>query len=159
MKRTATPALTWVEFDRTDAAAVIALVRLVASTGDPGRHGDGVEVVVEAPRPRLVADLFGAEPAAARIAVTGPGGRVGYPFHIELISDRGGNAARVLRAPRGWATSNSAGHAFLMQKGRPGAAFDWAGLVAGAVWALSHLRPDARDTGWRTAIDREARRV
>lgn len=150
--------LAWVEFDRGDPTAAVALVRLVAGTGDPGEHGDGVEVVVEAPRPRLLADLFGAEPASARIAVTGPTGRVGYPFHIELRSDRGGRAARVLRAPPGWATSNSAGRAFLMQKGRAGAAFDWAGLVAGAVWALSTLRPDARDGGWRAAIDRAVRR-
>lgn len=148
---------TWVEFDRSAPEAVVALVRLVATTADAGAHGDGVEVVVEAPKPRLLADILGAEPAAARIAVTGPGGRVGYPFHIELISDRGGRAARVLRAPYGWATSDSAGRAFLMQKGR-GSSYDWAGLVTGALWALSALRPDARDEGWRAAIDREVRR-
>src|SRR2546423_711443 len=40
----------WVEFRRSDATAVIELVRRVAGAADPGEHGDGVEGVIAAPR-------------------------------------------------------------------------------------------------------------
>jgi hypothetical protein len=147
-------ALGWVEFRRSDPAVAVEMVREVARVGDPGEHGHGVEVVIEAPRPRLLADIFGAEPAAARIAVTKAGGEVAYPFHIQLLSDQGGRAGRRLPARPGWAVSNSAGMAFLMQKGRPGDPFDWPALVVGAVDALTVLRKDADDDGWRAAVDR-----
>src|SRR5918992_2547846 len=88
----------WVTFDRRDPAAVVELVRSVAATADPGEYGDGVEVVVEAPAPSFLRDIFGAEPASAHIAVTKPGGEVGYPFHVRLVSDQGGHAGRL--APR-----------------------------------------------------------
>jgi hypothetical protein len=151
-------ALAWVEFRRSDPSVAVEMVRAVARAGDPGAHGHGVEVVIEAPDPRLLADIFGAEPAAARIAVTKAGGEVAYPFHIQLLSDQGGQAGRRLPARPGWAVSNSAGMAFLMQKGRPGDRFDWAALVGGTMDALTVLRKDARDEGWRAAIDRDVRR-
>jgi hypothetical protein len=152
-------ALGWVEFRRSDPAVAVAMVRDVARAADPGEHGQGVEVVIEAPRPRLLADIFGAEPAAARIAVTKAGGEVAYPFHIQLLSDQGGNAGRRVPRRPGWAVSNSAGLAFLMQKGRPGDRFDWDALVDGTVAALTALRKDAEDTGWRVAVDRAVRRA
>jgi hypothetical protein len=147
-------ALGWVEFRRSDPAVAVRMVREVAQAGDAGEHGHGVEVVIAAPEPRLLADIFGAEPAAARIAVTKAGGEVAYPFHIQLLSDQGGHAGRRLPARPGWAVSNSAAMAFLMQKGRPGDRFDWEALVGGAVDALTVLRKDADDDGWRAAVDR-----
>lgn len=152
-------ALGWVEFRRSDPTVVVDIVREVARAGDPGAHGHGVEVVIEAPKPRLLADLVGAEPAAARIAVTKAGGEVAYPFHIQLLSDQGGRAGRRLPRRPGWAVSNSAGLAFLMQKGRPGDPFDWPGLVGGALDALAVLRRDAGDEGWRAAVDRDILRT
>jgi hypothetical protein len=150
----------WVEFRRSDAAAVVALVRAVAEAADPGEHGDGVEVVIEVPRRGWFRRLFDdGQPEQARIGVTKPGGEVRYPFHVQLITDAGGKAAhRVPRAP-GWATSNSAGLAFLMRKGRPEDGYDWADLVTGTVNALTRLRPDAKEKRWRAAIDRAVRRV
>jgi hypothetical protein len=148
-----------VEFRRSDASAVIEMVRTVAQAGDPGEHGHGVEVVIEAPMPGGLASLFGHhEPDQARIAVTRVGGEVRYPFHVQLVTrHRGGAAHRVPHVP-GWATSNSAGAAFLMQKGRPEQRYEWAGLVGGAVAALSVLRSDASDDGWRAMIDRAVHR-
>jgi hypothetical protein len=150
----------WMEFRRSDAAAVIDLVRAVAEATDPGEHGDGVEVVIEAPRKgwfgRLADDGL---PEQARIGVTKFGGAVRYPFHVHLVTDRGGAAARRLPRQRGWAVSNSNGLAFLIQKGGSGDRPDWAALVSGAVAALSALRPDADDEGWRAGIDRAVRRT
>jgi hypothetical protein len=142
----------WVEFRRSGPAVVVDMVRAVAARADPGQHGQGVEVIIEAPRPRLFADIFGAEPASARIAVTKAGGELSFPFHIRLLSDQGGNAGRRLAVRPGWAVSNSAGLAFLMQKGRPGDPFDWPALVEGALNALCVLRPDAPDEGWRATL-------
>jgi hypothetical protein len=144
----------WVVFDRRVPGAVVELVRGVAVSSDPGEYGDGVEVVIEAPGPTFLRDIFGAEAASARIAVTKPGGEVAYPFHVRLVSDQGGDAGRRVPARPGWATSNSAGLAFLMQKGAPGAAYDWSDLVEGVIAALTALRTDAPDTGWRAAVDR-----
>jgi hypothetical protein len=152
-------ALGWVEFRRSAPAVAVAMVRDVARAADPGEHGHGVEVVIEAPRPALLADIFGAEPAAARIAVTKAGGEVAYPFHIQLLSDQGGNAGRRVPRRSGWAVSNSAGLAFLMQKGRSGDRFDWDALVDGTMVALTALREDAEDTGWRVAVDRAVLRA
>jgi len=149
----------WVVFDRRDPSVVVELISGVAATGDPGEYGDGVEVVVEPPAPSFLRDIFGAEPASAHIAVTKPGGAVGYPFDVRLVSDQGGDAGR--RAPRrgGWAISNSAGLAFLMQKGAVGAPPDWVDLVDGALAALTALRTDADDPGWRVAVDRGVSRA
>jgi hypothetical protein len=149
----------WVEFQRSDAAAVIDLVRAVADAADPGTHGDGVEVVIEAPRRGWLGRLRDdGIPEQARIAVTKFGGIVRYPFHVHLVTDEAGGATRRLPRLPGWAVSNSNGLAFLVQKGRSGDRYDWAGLVGGAVAALSVLRPDADDDGWRAGIDREVRR-
>jgi hypothetical protein len=149
----------WVEFRRSEAAAVIELVRAVATTGDPGEHGDGVEVVIEAPRKGWVGRLLDdGQPEQARIAVTKFGGAVRYPFHVHLVTDHGGAAARRLPRLPGWAVSNSNGLAFLIQKGS-GDRWDWPALVGGAVAALSALRPDADDEGWRAGVDRAVRRA
>jgi hypothetical protein len=149
----------WVEFRRSDAGAVIGMVRAVAEAADPGEYGQGVEVVIEAPRPGWLAGLFGDhEPDRARIVVTRAGGGARYPFSVQLVTDHGGNAARRLPRTSGWATSNSAGMAFLMQKGRPTDPPDWGGLVGGALAALSALRPDAGDDGWRVRVDRAIER-
>jgi hypothetical protein len=154
----------WVQFDRRDATVVIDMVRRVATAHDPGEHGEGVEVVIEAPKPGFFAGLFGDHrPDQARIAVTRPGGEVRYPIHIQLVTDHGGRAAHRLPRLPGWATSNSAGLAFLMRKAEPGyqgrhCQYDWATLVGGAVAAISVLRPDAADRGWRATVDRSVRR-
>jgi hypothetical protein len=150
----------WVKFHRSDATEVIALVRAVAAAADAGEHGDGVEVVIEAPRRgwfgRLRDDGL---PEQARIAVTKRGGELRYPFHVHLVTDHGGAAARRVPHLPGWATSNSAGLAFLVQKGRSQDRYDWAALVGGAVAALSALRPDAGERGWRAGVDRAVRRL
>jgi hypothetical protein len=72
---------------------------------------------------------------------------------VRIISGRGGNAAHAVRAPVGWATSNSDGLAFLIQKGHPHQGFDFEGLAGTTIEALSQLRkrPDGR---WRAAVDR-----
>jgi hypothetical protein len=149
-----------VEFRRSEAAAVIALVRAVAEAADPGEHGEGVEVVIEAPRKGWLGRLLDdGQPEQARIAVTKFGGAVRYPFHIHLVTDHGGAAAGRLPRLRGWAVSNSNGLAFLIQKGASDDRYNWAGLVGGAVAALSALRPDAEDEGWRAGIDRAVQRT
>ena len=146
------------EFRRTDLIAVVELVRGVAEVADPGEHGDGVEVVIEAPRKGWVGRLLDdGQPEQARIAVTKFGGAVRYPFHVQLVTDHGGAAARRLPRVPGWAVSNSNGLAFLIQKGT-GERWDWAALVGGAVAALSALRPDADEDGWRAGVDRAVRR-
>jgi hypothetical protein len=148
-----------VEFRRSDATEVIDLVRAVARDADPGEHGDGVEVVIEAPRRNWFGRLRDdGLPEQARIGVTKAGGVVRYPFHIHLVTNHGGEAARRVPRLSGWATSNSAGLAFLVQKGRSGDRLDWPSLVGGAVAALSALRPDAGELGWRAVIDRSVRR-
>jgi len=150
----------WVRFERTDVSAVVALVRAVADAADPGEHGEGVDVVIEAPRKGWLRRLLDEDglPEQARIGVTKPGGEVRYPFHVHLVTDEGGAAARRLPRRPGWAVSNSAGLAFLVQKGGPGAGYDWTGLVGGALAALSTLRPDADDDGWRASVDRAIQR-
>jgi hypothetical protein len=145
----------WVELRRSDVSAVVGMVRSVAEAADPGEHGEGVEVVIEAPRPGWLAGLFGDHrPDQARIVVTRPGGEVRYPFSVQLVTDHGGNAAHRVPRTAGWVASNCAGRAFLMQKGAEAGAPDWADLVRGALDALSALRPDAGDEHWRVGIDR-----
>jgi hypothetical protein len=152
----------WVDFRRTDASAVITMVRQIAASHDAGEHGDGVEVVVETPRPGWLARRWGRRAsrgrAQARLVVTRAVGIVGYPFDVQLICEHGGDAAHRVGSRRGWATSNSAGLAFLIQKGRDGERFDFGGLVGGAVVALSRLRPRAGDRGWRARVDRSVSR-
>lgn len=158
----------WIEFRRSDAAVVVDMVRRVAAAADAGECGDGVEVVIETPaRTRWWARWWWTRwrctrrwwagpsaPTQARLVVTGAAGVVAYPFDIQLVTRHGGNAARRVGARPGWAISNSAGLAFLIQKGRAGDPFDWPALVAGALAALATLDPDARDTRWRATIDR-----
>jgi hypothetical protein len=154
----------WVEFRRSDATAVIEMVRRVAVARDAGEHGQGVEVVVEAPRRGRFAGWFDGHPfddnppEQARIAVTKSGGEVRYPFHINLVTAYGAGAAHRLPALRGWARSNSAGLAFLVLKGRPGDRPDWGGLVGGVVAALGTLHGNPPDGGWRALIDRAVHR-
>lgn len=151
----------WVQFRRSDATKVVALVRAIAEAADPGEYGDGVEVVIEVPRRGWFRRLFAfrglfddGRPEQARIGVTKAGGEVRYPFHVQLVTDAGGTAAHRVPRSAGWATSNSAGLAFLVQKGRPDGHYAWAELVSGTVRALSALRPDAKEKGWRAAVDR-----
>jgi hypothetical protein len=152
--------LDWVEFRRSDASAVIAMVGDVARAADPGEHGDGVEVVIQAPRPGFLERLFGDHtPDQARILVSRPGGEVRYPYNVQLVTDHGPDAAHRVPKVRGWASSNSAGLALLVQKGRRADPPDWAGLVGGAVAALSALRPEVGDRGWKAAVDRSVNRA
>jgi hypothetical protein len=148
-----------VAFRRADASAVIDMVRAVAEARDAGEYGDGVEVVITAPRLGWFGRLFrDRTPDLARIVVTKAGGAVGYPFDVQIVSQYGGRAAHLVDAAPGWATSDSAGLAFLVQKGRPGARPDWGGLVAGAVAGLSALHK-LPDKGWRARVDRAVRRA
>ncbi|MGE5828313.1 MAG: hypothetical protein ACM30G_08095, partial [Micromonosporaceae bacterium] len=57
----------WVTFRRSDATAVIGMVRAVAAGHDAGEHGDGVEGVVETPRPGWLARRLGRQRAQARM--------------------------------------------------------------------------------------------
>jgi hypothetical protein len=152
----------WVEFRRSDAGAVIAMVRAVAEARDPGEHGHGVEVVIEAPRLSWWAGLLNHDDrlAQARIVVTRAGGEVGYPFDVQLVTGYGAGAAHRIGPWRGWTRSNSAGLAFLVQKGRPGARYEFGALVAGAVLGLSELRhKKVPEDGWRATVDRSVKRV
>ncbi len=157
----------WIEFRRSDAGAVIEVVRGIADAADPGVHGFGVEVVIEPPRPGWLAGLFGGRDSGnqARIVVTKAGGEVGYPFHVQLVTEYGADAARRVPRVPGWAASRSAGLAFLMLKGIPEESagivryapirrYDWATLVGGAVAALAALHGDPPDAHWRARVDR-----
>jgi hypothetical protein len=154
-----------VRFHRLDPTPVVELLRRVADTRDAGEHGDGVEVVVESPRPRWWMDLFGrADQVQARIIVTKAGGEVAYPFDVRLVSDHGGRAARragngLVGPGQGWATSITDGEAYLVRKGRPGAAPDWPSLAGGAMTAAKTLAGKVSDRGWRVRVDRSIRRV
>ncbi|GAA3223351.1 hypothetical protein ACFO1B_36325 [Dactylosporangium siamense] len=145
----------WVPFRRSDTAKVVDLVRAVADARDPGEHGEGVEVIVEAPpeRRRWWRALFqrdGTRPQA-RIVVTRDGGAVRHPFDIQLVTAHGADAAHRLGRRTGWAVSNSNGLAFLIHKGPDP---DFGELVTGAVEALAKLRRQPRDGGWRARVDR-----
>ena len=150
----------WASFRRSDARRVVAMVRAVADAGDAGEHGDGVEVVVEAPRQKWWRALFNRDDvlAQARIVVTRPGGELGYPFNVQLVG-YGADAAHDVGPRPGWAVSNTAGMAFLIQKGRPGALFDFEALVTTSVQALAALRHKPPEGGWRARIDRSVRRA
>ncbi|GAA2614644.1 hypothetical protein GCM10010399_51890 [Dactylosporangium fulvum] len=151
----------WVSFRRSRIDRVVALVRAVAESGDPGEHGDGVEVVVEAPRKKWWQALFNRDDtlAQARIVVTREGGAVRYPFDIQLITAYGANAAHRLGTRHGWATSNSNGMAFVIQKGTHRDEFDFEELTTGAVAALAKLRRHPQERGWRARVDRAVKRV
>ena len=125
-----------------------------------GRSGDGVEIIIEAPRKGWLGRLLDRDGLAenARIVVTKPGGEVSYPFDIQLVTDRGGHAADDVPVHSGWARSNSDGRAYLIKKGRPDTPYSRRDLVAGAIAALCALRDDAPDEGWRAAVDRGIRR-
>ncbi|MEV6928030.1 hypothetical protein AB0M46_26495 [Dactylosporangium sp. NPDC051485] len=150
----------WVSFRRSRPDRVVDLVRRVAEARDPGEHGHGVEVVVEAPRTKWWKALFNRDDklAQARIVVTREGGEVRYPFDIQLVTAYGANAAHRVGTRRGWAVSNSAGLAFVIQKGTHRTEFDFEELTAGAVAALARLRRKPRERGWRARIDRSVRR-
>jgi hypothetical protein len=145
----------WVALRRSDVAPVIEMVRAVAEAADPGEFGDGVEVVIETPPPGRLSRLVRRRPRAqARLVVTKAGGAVAYPFEIQIVSEHLGGAARRVGAGPGWATSNSAGLAFLIQKGQMGARPDFEQLVGTAVAALVKLRPRSTDRGWRAIVER-----
>ena len=144
---------------------MVELLRGAADVRDSGAYGDGVEVVVESPRPGWWADLFGrADHVQARIIVTKVGGDVSYPFDVHLIADGGGRAAhragRGLVGPgRGWATSVTAGEAFLVRKGRPDEPPDWLTLAAGTLAAMKTLAGRVPDRGWKVRVDRALQRA
>ncbi|WP_433049988.1 hypothetical protein [Dactylosporangium sp. CS-033363] len=150
----------WVPFRRSRQDKVVDLVRRVADAGDPGEHGQGVEVVVEAPRTKWWRALFNRDDtlAQARIVVTREGGEVRYPFDIQLVTAYGAGAAHRLGTRPGWAVSNSAGMAFVIQKGTHRTGFDFEELTAGAVAALARLRRKPQERGWRARIDRDITR-
>ena len=148
-------------FRRSRLDRVVALVRAVAESGDPGEHGHGVEVVIEAPRKKWWQALFNRDDtlAQARIVVTRDGGEVRYPFDIQLITAYGANAAHRLGTRKGWAVSNSNGMAFVIQKGTHRTGFDFEELTTGAVAALAKLRRQPQERGWRARVDRAIRRA
>jgi hypothetical protein len=151
----------WVPFRRSRIDRVVELVRGVAEARDPGEHGQGVEVVVEAPRKKWWRALFNHDDtlAQARIVVTRDGGEVRFPFDIQLVTAYGGNAAHRLGTRRGWAVSNSDGMAFVIQKGTHRTDFDFEELTTGAVAALTKLRRDPQERGWRARVDRSIKRA
>ncbi|HZN72228.1 MAG TPA: hypothetical protein VFC00_11195 [Micromonosporaceae bacterium] len=155
----------WVQFHRQDATPIVDLLRTVADAHDAGEHGDGVEVVVESPKPSWLADLFGrADHVQARIIVTKTGGEVAYPVDVQLISDRGGRAARragreLVGPGQGWATSNTDGRAYLVRKGRAHDPVDWTTLAGGTMTALGVLAGRVKDKGWRVRVDRAVKRA
>ncbi|MEV8515497.1 hypothetical protein [Dactylosporangium sp. NPDC051484] len=150
----------WVAFRLSRQGRVVDLVRRVAEARDPGEHGHGVEVVVEAPRKKWWQALFNRDDtlAQARIVVTREGGEVRYPFDIQLVTAYGANAAHRLGTRQGWAVSNSAGMAFVIQKGTHRTGFEFEELTAGAVAALVKLRRKPQERGWRARIDRSVKR-
>jgi hypothetical protein len=119
-----------------------------------------------------LAGLFGGRDSSdqARIVVTKAGGDVGYPFHVQLVTQHGAEAARRVPPLPGWAASRSAGLAFLMLKGIPEESagivryapirrYDWAALVGGAVAALAVLHGGYPDDLWRARVDRAVQRT
>ncbi|GAA3271615.1 hypothetical protein Dvina_45370 [Dactylosporangium vinaceum] len=150
----------WLPFRRSRPDRVLDLVRRVAEARDPGEHGDGVEVVLEAPRTKWWRALFDRDDtlAQARIVVTRAGGEVRYPFDIQLVTAYGAGAAHRLGTRPGWAVSNSAGLAFVIQKGTHRTAFDFEELTMGAIAALAKLRRKPQERGWRVRIDRNVKR-
>jgi hypothetical protein len=171
---------TWTPFRRHDQAEAVRLVATVARSGDAGAFGHGVEVVLETPHHHWWLRIFDrAERDQARIAITGPDGRTGYPIHVRLVTGFGPHAARKVERRAGWATSvtamtaapvgagsadaaphpHLAGEAILMLKRGSVADFDVpeaaAEVVAGTVAALADLHPFSPDRGWRARIDRD----
>src|SRR5215471_12372595 len=115
----AVPPQNWTTFTRRDQDALVAEVRRVAASGDRGKHGHGVEVVVESPPLRWWERRRQARTRDhARIAVTDGQGRSGYPVHIRLNTTHGADAVRKIDRRAGWATSNTRGEAILMMKAR-----------------------------------------
>jgi hypothetical protein len=173
---------TWTSFRRRDQTEVVRLVLSVVSSGDAGTFGHGVEVVVDSPHHRWWRRIFDrAERDRARIAVTGPGGQVGYPMHVRLVTGFGAHAVHKVDRRDGWATSvtsmsavpaggvpglrphpHLAGEAILMLKRGARPDFDPADaaaeVVAGTVAALADLHPFSPDRGWRARIDRDVER-
>jgi hypothetical protein len=177
----------WSPFRRRDSSEVVRMVREIASSGDAGAFGHGVEVVIESPHHhwwRRIVDR--AVRDQARIAVTGPGGTAGYPIHVRLVTGYGGRAVGKVDRRDHWATSvtsmvldrtgdraagrlavaphpHEQGEAILMLKRGTEAEFEpddaASEVVAGTVAALADLHPFSRDRGWRARIDRDVQRT
>lgn len=169
----------WSAFRRHDLTALIAAVRAVAASGDPGAHGHGVEIVVESPALPWWQRLRDRRPRdSARIAVTGEAGSAGYPIHVRLVTGIGSGAARRVDRRDRWATSVTrmappegkhltathpdGAEAILMLKrgAMPGWVIDDAAaeVAAGTVAALDDLHPFSPKRGWRFIVDRDVRR-
>jgi hypothetical protein len=179
---------TWSSFRRRDLTEAVRIVRDVASSGDGGAYGHGVEVVLESPHHHWWRRLFDrAARDQARIAVTGPGGRVGYPIHVRLVTGYGAHAVGKVDRRDRWATSvtsmthvparsgpagsgpllaphpHEQGEAILMLKRGTRPRFDVedaaSEVVAGTVAALADLHPFSPDRGWRARVDRDVQRT
>jgi hypothetical protein len=169
----------WSGFRRHELSALMAAVRAVATAGEPGAHGHGVEIVVESPPLRWWQRVRDRSPRdQARIAVTGDAGAVGYPIHIRLVTRVGTGAVRRVERRDRWATSVTTvappddrhltrrhpvgGEAILMLKRGNAAGFDVgdaaAEVVTGTVAALDDLHPFSPTRGWRFRVDRDVRR-
>ena len=169
---------TWSPFRRRDTSDVVRMVRDLASSGDAGAFGHGVEVVLESPHHRWWRRIFDrTDRDQARIAVTGPAGTAGYPIHVRLVTGYGAHAVRKVDRRDGWATSVTAmatvpagaphphhhGEAILMLK--RGTLLDYepddaaTEVVAGTVAALADLHPFSPDRGWRARVDRDVQRT
>jgi len=99
----------WSPFRRRDPSAAVRIVRDLATSGDPGTYGHGVEVVLESPPLRWWNRFYDRMPRdQARIAVTGVGGVSGYPVHVRLVTGLGAHALRRVDRRDGWATGLTA---------------------------------------------------
>ena len=151
----------WTTFTRRDLRTLTDVLRAVAVSGDAGRHGHGVEVVIESPPLRVWERVFRLrqrrrERDSARIAVTNADGHCGYPVHVRLDTTHGAVAAKHIARRPGWATSNTAGQAILMMKARAAATADYDALelATGTVDALADLHWREPMRGWRFRVDR-----
>jgi hypothetical protein len=150
----------WTTFMRGDLQSLIEVVQCIATSGDAGAYGYGVEVIVESPTlPRWERLL--ARPGhhhdrdRAHIAVTDGRGRSGHPVHIRLYTTHGPAAGRHLDRRPGWATSNTAGQAILMMKARATTCgYDAVELATGTVNALADLHGRDPVGSWRFRVER-----
>jgi hypothetical protein len=150
----------WTTFTRSDLRALIEVLQCIATSGDAGAYGYGVEVIVESPTLRPWERLL-ARPGhhhdrdSAHIAVTDGRGRSGQPVHIRLYTTYGPAAGRHVDRRPGWATSNTAGQAILMMKARATTnEYDAVELATGTVNALADLHGRDPVGSWRFRIER-----
>jgi hypothetical protein len=176
----------WVTFRRHDLTGIVRVIQEVATSGDAGAFGHGVEIVVESPHHRWWRRVFDrSERDRARIAITGRDGSSGYPIHVRLVTGYGPGAASRIDRRDNWATSvtsmrlvtarpatggdpvpphpHEAGEAIIMLKRGTVPDFDPADaareVITGTVAALADLHPFSPERGWRARVDRDVRRT